>query len=407
MYGDCTNVPDYFAKEQEQYHYTVVGSLTNTAGYLSGYSASNYIKAINSFAPSTNMWELQIAFKTGSNVTTNQSLCGSLSSNYDSISVIITSSSKFEITPCFTSSAVGFEQVGTHTVLVNTEYVVKIRFTGSAYQLDYGTDGGQTFTSDINKSSTSKITTGSLIFGMQSTSSAGSLSVPFLGGINPDNCYIKINDEYYWQGQTTLTPEEAWQQSVTDYGVCGKFVYDRFNNTVRLPKYSSKIYTGSGSVAVTGDGTKLGLLNLSNNTNYNLTTFSTGNGYGLAIGNSGISTSNIGVATDATKSGLIANLSNITASLEGYYYNVIATTTKTDIEVDVDEIATDLNSKADVDLSNMNASQSERNTIVNWVMPDYANGIGLSGSLYTAPSDGFVTVHPVGGVSGIVYGNVV
>lgn len=63
LYGDGTNVPDYFAKEQEQYHYTVVRSLTNTAGYLSGYSTSNYIKAINSFAPSTNMWELQIAFK--------------------------------------------------------------------------------------------------------------------------------------------------------------------------------------------------------------------------------------------------------------------------------------------------------------------------------------------------------
>lgn len=53
----------------------------------------------------------------------------------------------------------------------------------------------------------------------------------------------------------------------------------------------------------------------------------------------------------------------------------------------------------------MNASQSARNTIVNWVMPDYANGIGLSGFLYTAPSDGFVTGHPVGGVSGIVYVN--
>ena len=44
--------------------------------------------------------------------------------------------------------------------------------------------------------------------------------------------------------------EVEWQTSVATYGVCGKFVYDSVNNTVRLPKYNSKIYTGGGTAPV-------------------------------------------------------------------------------------------------------------------------------------------------------------
>ena len=60
----------------------------------------------------------------------------------------------------------------------------------------------------------------------------------------------------------------------------------------------------------------------------------------------------LGVTTDSTKSGVITDLSNITTALDCYYYIVAATSTKTNIEVDIDEIATDLNGKADADLGN-------------------------------------------------------
>lgn len=161
------------------------------------------------------------------------------------------------------------------------------------------------------------------------------------------------------------TAEQVWQDSVTNYGVCGKFVYDSVNNTVRLPKYSNKIYTSdfANTAGVKGNGIVLGLTNGTDNAGVGCTTAS-GSSYGLrAIGtlygepvSTGNKSGNIagafGVTTDATKSGIIADLSNITTALDGYYYIVIATSTKTDIEVDIDEIATDLNSKADVDLTN-------------------------------------------------------
>lgn len=167
--------------------------------------------------------------------------------------------------------------------------------------------------------------------------------------------------------------ETVWQSYVAAYGVCGKFVYNSTNNTVRLPKYSTKIYTKDfvANVPVVGNNKSLGLTN--NSQNASMTYYASGGagaqyvastaGYGQPIGSpatpdsAAVFTQRIswGVTSDADNSGLIAQLSNITTSLDGYYYIVVATSSKTDIQVDIDEIATDLNNKADVDLTNVSA----------------------------------------------------
>lgn len=205
-----------------------------------------------------------------------------------------------------------------------------------------------------------------------------------------------------------FTTETAWQQAVTDYGVCGKFVYDSTNNTVRLPKYSNKIYTGGGTAPVVGNGMTLGITNGTTNKGLYMVAsngeLSGSSGYyGTQVGataasGSGFDAKTYGVATDASKSGLIADLSNITTALDGYYYIVIANSTKTSIEVDIDEIATDLNGKADVDLSNVNVSGTSLAS--GWSMPSsrYIDlTLGASGSTYTAPANGWVVLNKVAG----------
>lgn len=175
-----------------------------------------------------------------------------------------------------------------------------------------------------------------------------------------------IADLYDSGDYTEIFETEAnWQTSVTNYGVCGKFVYDRVNNTVRLPKYSNKIYTSSisSTAPVKGNGMTLGLTNGTNNfgiyASNGALQANTGTTYGSNVGSTrdssgtaadGLKT--LGITTDDTKSGIISDLANITTSLDGYYYIVIATSTKTQIQVDIDQIATDLNGKADVDLTN-------------------------------------------------------
>ena len=184
--------------------------------------------------------------------------------------------------------------------------------------------------------------------------------------------------------------EQAWQASVTQYGVCGKFVYDSTNNTVRLPKITGFVEGASG-VSSLGDLTEAGLPDHTHS-------YTTDSRYGRDPGGANAFWSGgnaytgeaTGTFTNASESNSIyGNSSTVQPqSVKVLYYIVIATSTKTDIQVDIDEIATDLNGKADVDLSNINASSSAIENITNWIVPDYSAGITIT-SPYTCPSNGF------------------
>lgn len=199
--------------------------------------------------------------------------------------------------------------------------------------------------------------------------------------------------------------EADWQTAITTYGVCGKFVYDSVNNTIRLPKYSDKIWSGLGTAGVKGNGMTLGLTDGTNNTGLYANVSSSpylvqnNNGaYGDSVGttHSGGALGNnksLGITLDPTKSGVIADLSTITTALDGYWYIVIATSTKTEIEVDIDEIATDLNGKADVDLQNVSAG-------IDFVVESYRNGT----EWYRLYKSGWVEQ---GGIIGTVSANTV
>lgn len=148
--------------------------------------------------------------------------------------------------------------------------------------------------------------------------------------------------------------EAQWQASVSQYGVCGKFVYNSTNNTVRLPKVTGFIEGASGTSTL-GNLTQAGLPNHSHTISLN----------GRAGDNAGSTRSASwcyddwvgGVRTaetlEVTNNSIYGNSTTVQPqSVKVLYYIVVATTTKTDIEVDIDEIATDLNGKANIDLSN-------------------------------------------------------
>ena len=207
-----------------------------------------------------------------------------------------------------------------------------------------------------------------------------------ISGSGSYSAFVDYIASIYDASASYFTTEASWQDAVTNYGVCGKFVYDSVNNTVRLPKYNSEIYTGGGTAPVVGNGKALGMTNGTSNAGvggksaYGIIAYPELYGHNNDItdptGTQLVGT--IGITLDPTKSGVIADLSNITTSLDGYYYIVIATSTKTNIEVDIDEIATDLNGKADVDLSNVPTSKGI-------LTESYVNGT----SWYRVYSDGW------------------
>lgn len=207
--------------------------------------------------------------------------------------------------------------------------------------------------------------------------------------------------------------EAEWQTSVTNYGVCDKFVYDSVNNTVRLPKRTSehgeliKSYSsGTDWYRIYSDGwceqggylnavtiaagyastQSITFLKTMKDTNYNVS-------FGCLSGRFPSCmlknrTVNGGDAEQFNRAGSGSASTQHSWRVSGYIdisdyqyspiyeYLVIATSTKTDIEVDIDEIATDLNGKADVDLSNCTKPH---------IVETYVNGT----SWYRVYSDGW------------------
>ena len=246
-----------------------------------------------------------------------------------------------------------------------------------------------------------------------------------------------------------FTTEANWQNSVRSYGVCAKFVYDSNENTVRLPKVTGLV-EGTLDVNALGNLIQAGLPAL------NGTTSSTGNhthsrgtmdikgtfvgeckkGTGAfstksttAASPSGSDTASNEITFQASKNwtgstssngahthtvsvsdskGIVGRSATVQPqTVKGFLYIVIATSAKTNIQVNINNIATDLNSKANKDFSNITWTNDMRqivanvvgNGLINQVATEDIQGIVMpdnitikvsdNGTLYTAadPSD--------------------
>lgn len=196
--------------------------------------------------------------------------------------------------------------------------------------------------------------------------------------------------------------ESNWQSSVAAYGVCGKFVYNSTNNTIRLPKITG-FTEGTIDPTTLGDLTEAGLPNVTDETGGAFYNNSASNTTATnPIGQYLSTTYKIGgTASNLSASKLVLNLSkgnsiygNSTTvqpqTIKVLYYIVISTSTKTQIQVDIDEIATDLNGKADVDLTNLNNAGSIVGAGLAMPSDTYDTlTIGASGTTYTAPANGW------------------
>lgn len=164
---------------------------------LSGFSASKYAVVTDSFAVGSNTWEIGLKFRTGSDVTTLQTVCGHTgSTNYDPI-VFEIYKNAFSVNFCSgTSTSIIAGLTGSSIVTANTTYYVKVAFNGSAYTISYSLDG-KTYTEYASYSSTKTIYTSNLVLGRQQGDAS---EYPFLGSIDLKGCYININGERWWNG---------------------------------------------------------------------------------------------------------------------------------------------------------------------------------------------------------------
>lgn len=201
-----------------------------------------------------------------------------------------------------------------------------------------------------------------------------------------------------------FTDETTWQNTVTQYGVCGKFVYDSTNNTVRLPKVTG-IIEGTIDITALGDLIEAGLPNITGTptlfgdflgTGYGGDDYSGAfhiwsNGSANLAGGNGWMNYRTDFAASRSSSIYKDNFNKVQPqTIKCFVYIVIANSTKTDIQVDIDEIATDLNGKADTDLSNTTDQAKILMSGMGMPSDKHINlTLGASGSTYTAPANGY------------------
>ena len=199
------------------------------------------------------------------------------------------------------------------------------------------------------------------------------------------------------------TDEATWQASVTSTGSCGKFVYDSVANTLRLPKYDARYLKSTLSASDLGD-----LVNAkAPNITATLDTLRTGNSVGSGaitvtsqtnasyVGSTSAKLSNIDF--DASRSSSVYSDSATTIDTDAvkvYYYIVLGTVSKTQIQIDIDNVLSDLNLKADKDLSNVTAPvQAFKTMATGWGVPDYSREIAITNySAFTPDADGVIEV---------------
>ena len=211
--------------------------------------------------------------------------------------------------------------------------------------------------------------------------------------------FVEYIGELYGDGidvPAYFETEENWQESITKYGVCGKFVYNPENNTVRLPKITG-IIEGTTDINALGTLVEAGLPNITGQFH---STDNSGwaNGAFTYQGTSGAGHWNSDdgqhtISFDASKSSNIyGNSSTVQPqTIKQFIYIVIANAKKTDIITNIDNIATDLNGKADVSLTNLNPQGTS--TLAGLALPSskYVNlTLSASGATYTAPANGYV-----------------
>ncbi|MCZ4065452.1 hypothetical protein NB636_02065 [Oxalobacter aliiformigenes] len=197
--------------------------------------------------------------------------------------------------------------------------------------------------------------------------------------------------------------EDDWQTSVTSYGVCGKFVYTE-GVSLRIPKITGFV-EGTLDGTALGDLVEAGLPNIAgisavegaiNNNSTETGPFTSWRDIAHVFNTTASGTHHLGgINFDASRANPIYG-NSVTVqpqSIKGYLYMVVATSSKTDIEVDIDRIATDLAAKVDIDLGNLNTTGKAK--VANLAMPSasYVNlTLGASGAYYTAPADGYISL---------------
>ena len=308
---------------------------------VSGFDSTHYLKIPNGRIDDS---EYVIKFTTGSSVTTAQIILHS--ENF--IAVEISTGGWLFSWDWTTSASKSILQVS-----ANTTYWLKVQINGTTRTFFTSTDGTN-YTQRLSYSDTA--TSIGDDYECRIGVSSSNDNNPFLGSIDLTETYVKVGGVYYWKpiisSKGSFIEEDDYQYLYQKYNTCGKFVIDTTNKTIRLP-YINDIITSTTDSNQIGALLEPSLPNITGklgNISRRGGVITTGAFYDA--GNNGdVDYNNVTGMVAGFNAHLVNGIYGNNASgdkvqpqsVKAYIYIVVATLTKTDIEVDIDEVATDLN----------------------------------------------------------------
>ena len=200
-----------------------VSGVVDTNHVLSNFSASSYASIPEKFDPSTNTWEIVFKVNSGSDLTGEQYFLGTggINSAKDNVILGFSNSVMYTILASDTSTSIG-SITGTTTIVANTDYTVKLEFTGSAYNLYVDDNLEGSLQSSVS------IYASTLLIGIQSSSN-GVFNYPWRGTVDLKHSYININGSRWWNGvESTASIDELPQIPEFRYGKDGQWIYSAY-----------------------------------------------------------------------------------------------------------------------------------------------------------------------------------
>ena len=183
--------------------YEVVGSPTINNGVASGFlNRTNYLEISSQVIPfsTANSWEIKTAFVAKEGDGTDWQEVFDFSSGANGVQMLLHPTNKkvsvyIENTQIFSAN---------YEISFNVLYYVKVQFTGSAYIFSVSTDNIN-WTEVKRTESTTKTSNSDTSKQSIGISKRYSRDRNWLGSIDLNNTYIKINDVYWFRGQPAMT----------------------------------------------------------------------------------------------------------------------------------------------------------------------------------------------------------
>lgn len=197
------------------------------------------------------------------------------------------------------------------------------------------------------------------------------------GAEKTQSAFPDLWTNYLISGKLPTCTYSQFQTEVTNTGACYKWAIDTTNKKFKVPFIPDKVLVDiDDTIGVKGNGMTLGLTDGEANGGLYFRTIS-GSGvlseyndsYGKNVGtHTDVATNftsgqSIGVTTDASKSGIIADTTNAKTYKTIRHFVVVANGSINQSQMDWSEFASSLASKANIDLSNVTQSSGLRRLI--------------------------------------------